>query len=139
MTDTDHSSQIEKVVLEARLEIYRQHWEQFRHYDQLRWQAPGIALASGAAILALSGDKPWFPPSLATALFGGVLLFSAYMIYRIRAAISRNRLDLQRIAETIGDPSVPSMSGRFGATSVMGIFLLVAGLAMLVWSYVLWL
>ena len=113
------------------LEIYRQKYEQFRHLDRLRWQAPGLVFVSGAALLAVAGNCRWLPPQIPLSFFGLISLLSAYMTYRIALGITFNRNVLAEVAERIGDHDVPPNIAGLGASLIFRCFMIAVGISAL--------
>ncbi len=117
---------------EIALEIYRQKYENFRHFDKLRWQSPGIGLATGSAVLALARESDGLPAWWALLIFGGFSILIFFVMFRIRKGLEKNRDALDTVARIIGDESVPETTPRFGASWWFAQFMLVLGAISLV-------
>jgi hypothetical protein len=106
------------------VEVYKQKYENFRHFDRLRWQMPGIAFAISAGVIALS-VRPGVPLTLVTLL---LLLMAcgvgvcAFAMSRIRARLEENRTALIEVAVRVGDYRV-ARPGTASATFVLERFL----------------
>ena len=95
------------------IEIYRQRYETFRHFDKLRWQMLQIlvAVASATALLLRSTSGPidwWF-----FCLLGSALAIIGFVILRIGNGIQANAKILKSAAEAIGDEGIPDVSNRW--------------------------
>lgn len=112
---------------EIALEIYRQKYEVFRHFDRLRWQLPTIALPAGGAVLGLATDDLGWPDWWALILFGFMSSLVGFAIFRIRKGIHKNHDCILEIASQIGDYSVLKLKKRFGATWWFALFMLILG------------
>ncbi len=89
------------------VEIYRQRYETFRHFDKLRWQMLQIlvAVASATALLLRSSTGTiewWF-----FCLLGASLLIIGFVMIRIGHGINANASVLKKAADAIGDDGVP--------------------------------
>lgn len=123
-------------------EIYRQKYENFRHFDKLRWQMPGIALAIGAGVVAVAvrqGTPPPYVPVI-LVLMGLGTSVCAYAMHRIRFRLEENREALRKVGLQIGDTHVHGPEAR-SATRALELFLwcvaICAGLAAIaiIWRY----
>jgi hypothetical protein len=112
---------------EIALEIYRQKYEIFRHFDRLRWQLPTIALPAGGAVLGLASDEVGWPVWWALLLFGFMSGLVGFAIFRIRIGIHRNHDCLLKIAPQIGDYSVLKLKKCCGATWWFALFMVTLG------------
>jgi len=96
------------------IEIYKQKYENFRHFDKLRWQMPGIALAISAGVVALSA-RPGMPLDLISLLLVLTAMGTAvcaYTVHRIRYRLEENREALIEVARRIGDTRVHGPESR---------------------------
>lgn len=115
------------------LAIYKEKYANFRHFDTLRWQIPGLVFVVGGAILigAPRGDGvfpgPWF-----LFLYGLFVILCARLMGRIGYHMKRNTKVLGSIARRIGDRSIPVPPGRTGAAYSMEKFIWVLGIGALV-------
>jgi hypothetical protein len=123
------NSSLSKVELEIALEIYRQKYEIFRHFDRLRWQLPGLTLAIGAIVLTLARGKDSMPYWWGFCIFGFICFFSSFGIHRIRKGIKLNHGNLERISELLGDPTIPKHTKKLGATWWLCFLLFLIGIA----------
>ena len=111
------------------VEIYRQKYENFRHFDRLRWQMPGIALAIGAGVVAVSA-RPSVPLPLimlVLLLMGSGTCVCAYSMRRIRARLEENRKALIEVAHLIGDDRIATPGTKSGTRSLERFLWCVAG------------
>jgi len=97
---------------DEKLEIYRQRYETFRHFDKLRWQMLQIlvAIASATALLLRSTTGPiewWF-----YCLLGVSLLIVGFVMIRIGSSIRTNASVLKEAAEALGDEGMPDVSNQ---------------------------
>lgn len=92
------------------LEIYRQRYETFRHFDKLRWQMLQIlvAIASATALLLryTTGTLEWW----FFCLLGISLLIIGFVMIRIGDGIRANNKVLKKVAEAIDDNGIPIVS-----------------------------
>ena len=110
------------------VEIYRQKYENFRHFDRLRWQMPGIALAIGAGVVAVSA-RPSVPLPLIVlvlVLMGSGTCVCAYSMRRIRVRIEENREALIDVGMLIGDNRIATPGKKSGTRSLERFLWLVA-------------
>lgn len=94
-------------MTDKNLEIYRQRYETFRHFDKLRWQMLQIlvAVASATAFILRSTSGPiewWF-----LSLLGLALIIVGSVMLRIGVGIKANAMVLKKAAEEIGDSDCP--------------------------------
>ena len=96
------------------IEIYKQKYENFRHFDKLRWQMPGIALAIGAGVVALASRSgvPLDLVSLLLLLLSMGTAVCAYTVHRIRYRLEENRAALIEVAHRLGDDHVHGPESR---------------------------
>ena len=94
-------------MTDKNLEIYRQRYETYRHFDKLRWQMLQIlvAIASATALLLryTTGTLEWW----FFCLLGMSLLIIGLVMIRISDGIRANNKVLKKAAEAIGDNGVP--------------------------------
>ena len=94
-------------MTDENLEIYRQRYETFRHFDKLRWQMLQIlvAIASATALLLryTTGTLEWW----FFCILGMSLLIIGLVMIRISDGIRANNKVLKKAAEAIGDNGVP--------------------------------
>ena len=112
------------------IEIYKQKYETFRHFDRLRWQLLQIAIFSSAGIVAFSetaGDYS-LPTLFARAAVGVILVFIAIVMLRLRRDMVTNTSVLREAGRRIGDESIPSATiGWRNITSWIAFFFGAAG------------
>ena len=96
-------------MTDENLEIYRQRYETYRHFDKLRWQMLQIlvAIASATALLLryTTGTLEWW----FFCLLGTSLLIIGYVMIRIGNGIRANAKILKKAAEVIGDNGIPAI------------------------------
>jgi phosphatidylglycerophosphate synthase len=114
------------------LEIYKQKYEVFRHFDNLRWHVPTICISAGSILLAFASKKDQTSAWWAFVIFGFLSLFSAFSIYRVRKGIHQNHGALVTIAKKIGDTNIPTLKKKGGATWWLSIILLIIGIAAII-------
>ena len=119
-------------MTDENLEIYRQRYETFRHFDKLRWQMLQIlvAIASATALLLryTAGTLEWW----FFCLLGTSLLIIGFVMMRIGNGIRANNKVLKKAAEAIGDNGIPTVSNPWKSVAhwisvsvmVLGTFLL---------------
>lgn len=112
-----------------KLEIYRQKYEVFRHFDSLRWHIPTFSLGAGSLLLGFAAKEGQTPAWWAFCVFGVLSLFSSFAIYRVRKGLHKNHEALSAIACIIGDNYIPKTQKRFGATWWLCIIFLMLGIA----------
>ena len=120
-----------KDKIDIQLEIYRQKYEVYRHLDKLRWNVPTISLAAGTVLLTFSGEND-SPKWWAFVVFGILLLFSSYAVFRMRKGIAKNHQTLVEFASILGDNSISELKKRGGATWWLAIVMFVGGLAAII-------
>jgi len=130
------NSALDTAEREIALEIYRQKYENFRHFDRLRWQSPGVGLATGSAVLALAREADGLPAWWALVIFGGLSILIYFVMFRIRKGLEKNRDALDFVARILGDDSVPPTMLRFGASWWFARFMFTLGVLSLVMAVV---
>ncbi len=113
-----------------RIEVYKQKYENFRHFDKLRWQAPGIALAIAAGVVAFSAREGTSPRMLSILLLvlGTLTCLCAFTMWRIGAQLEANREILDKAAKLVGDNDIPGRTRFFrSATWYFQLFLWLVG------------
>ena len=110
------------------LEIYRQKYEVFRHFDKLRWQIPTFTLGAGSLLLAFAPRKGEQPAWWSFVILGILLFFSSFAVFRVRMGIFKNHSALDAAAKAIGDTTIPAQP-KYGATWWLSILLMLAGFA----------
>ena len=97
-------------MTDENIEIYRQRYETFRHFDKLRWQMLQIlvAIASATALLLryTAGTLEWW----FFCLLGTSLLIIGFVMIRIGHGIRANNKVLKKAAKAIGDKRIPTVS-----------------------------
>ena len=128
-------------MTDENIEIYRQRFETFRHFDKLRWQMMQIlvAVASATALLLRStaGTIVWW----FYCLLGASLLFIGFVMIRIGNGIKANARVLKKAAENVGDDGMPTTSSLWRSVAhwisvsvmVLGTFLLATSIWMAVY------
>lgn len=115
-----------------RLAAYHEKHLNFRHFDILRWQVPGIAFAVGGALLSFGPRaRSGLPTPAVLAVYGVFALLCAYLMYRVGWNLRRNNVVLRRYALSFGDHSVPPKPRWEGASVYVEIFLGLTGFASL--------
>ena len=103
----------ELIMTDENLEIYRQRYEAFRHFDKLRWQMLQIlvAIASATALLLryTAGTLEWW----FFCLLGASLLVIGFVMIRIGNGIRANNKVLKKAAKAIGDNGIPTVSNSW--------------------------
>ena len=119
-------------MTDKNLEIYRQRYETYRHFDKLRWQMLQIlvAIASATALLLryTTGTLEWW----FFCLLGASLLIIGFVMIRIGDGIRANNKVLKKVAKAIGDNRIPTVSNPWKSVAhwisvlvmVLGTFLL---------------
>ena len=121
---------------EIALEVYRQKYEVFRHFDSLRWQIPTFTLGAGSLLLALAVGKDKQPAWWSFFVFGLLCLFSSFAVFRVRKGIEKNHDALDAAAKYIGDTTIPTPP-KHGATWWLSVMLMLFGLALILAGIVL--
>ncbi len=131
-------------VIQAKyLEIYKEKYANFRHFDTLRWQIPQLVFVVGGAIASFAPRKEEsYPPPWLLFLYGPFALLCAWLMRRVSYNMKLNTKILRSIAMRLGDASIPISPGRIGAAYwmekfiwILGIVALVSG-AYLYWNYI---
>lgn len=107
--------------------VYQQKYAQFRHYDTLRWQIPGLVFAVGGALFTLGKTASGLPHFLAIALYGLFAIAGAFVMGRIRHHLRANDRILRRFAMSFGDFGVLPPPGKRSASTRMQFLLNVVG------------
>ena len=127
-------------MTDENIEIYRQRYETFRHFDKLRWQMLQIlvAIASATALLLryTAGTLEWW----FFCLLGTSLLIIGFVMIRIGHGIRANNKVLKKAAKTIGDKRIPTVSNLWKSVAhwisvlvmALGAFLLITSIWMAV-------
>ena len=117
------------------IEIYKQKYENFRHFDKLRWGAVPLTFAA-AGLFSISRDAQGNPTWWVLIVFGVFALITAWSMRRVNLGIEMNRRVLQEVATMLGDNSVPPAPLRFGASTLfygtlfaMGLLAILVGIA----------
>lgn len=122
------------------IEIYRQRYETFRHFDRLRWQMLQIlvAVASATALILRSttGSLEWW----FYGLLGVALSILGFVMIRINGGIRGNALVLRKAAKSVGDEGMPDVSQKWKSVAhwiavlviALGAFLVVKSIFMAV-------
>lgn len=126
--------------LEERTAVYVQKYENFRHFDSLRWQMPGLVFAVGGAIFGFAPRMgSGLPHYLASGMYGLFALAGVFLMHRIRLGLRRNNTSLRRFAISLGDYSVRPPREWIGASIVIHLLLALVGLGSLALSVYGWL
>ena len=88
------------------LEIYKQRYETYRHFDKLRWQMLQIAVGAGSVVLAFGGGSSG-PDWWVLAVVGLLLVIFGFVMERIRHGILMNGTVLKKVGELVGDVDIP--------------------------------
>ncbi len=112
------------------LEIYRQKYLNFRHFDTLRWGVHTVVIAA-AGLVAAYAEKATGPDAstyitLLMALFGVFSLLGWWLLYRLAYTHMKNSIALKIIADKIGDWSVPPIAEKGQSTRSSAAFLFMA-------------
>ena len=124
-------------MTDENLEIYRQRYETYRHFDKLRWQMLQIlvAIASATALLLryTTGTLEWW----FFCLLGTSLLIIGFVMIRIGNGIRANNKVLKKAAEAIGDNGIPTVSNPWKSVAHW-ISVLVMALGALLFGTSIW-
>jgi hypothetical protein len=113
---------------EFRLAAYREKHSNFRHFDILRWQVPGIAFAVGGALLSFAPRaQNGLPIPAVLAVYGVFAVLCWYLMFRVGWNLRRNNVWLRRYSLTFGDDSIPPKPRFKGAAVYVELFLLFVG------------
>ena len=114
------------------VEIYKERYATFRHFDNLRWKSPTIVLGGGTALLGLAKTETQvYPPCWSLVVFSILCFLSAFLIFQIRKRIRINGVELARAGIKIGDTTIPNDTSWKGASLWFMLFLVVLGVASL--------
>lgn len=97
---------------EAAVQIYQQKYLQYRHFDILRWQVPGLVATLGALILSFGVDRARFVLPWLLLAYAGFAYLCGYFLQRITYHHDVNTSALRRVARRLGDWSVPGPTAR---------------------------
>ena len=120
------------------LEVYRQRYETFRHFDKLRWQMLQILVAIGTAttliLRSTSGPLGWW-----FFMFSGAgLVVLSIAMHKINQGLRKNGETLKAKGEAIGDTEIPEVSNQWCSiahwlmlgTLLLGLFCWFTGLTL---------
>ncbi len=121
---------------DSHIEIYRQRYETFRHFDKLRWQMLQLLVAIGSAtalvLRSTKGEVEWG----FYLLLGSALTFNALVIFRVNSGIRANSIVLHKAAVEIGDSSIPDVSANIkSASHWLAVLVLILGLGLIIKSF----
>lgn len=102
---------------EKYIEIYRQRYETFRHLDKLRWQILQIFVAVCTAFTILYKSKTGTIEPFYFLIFGIIIIFLSYFMFKIGEGIIKNNFVLEKVGEKIGDTDIPISKNIWEASS----------------------
>jgi hypothetical protein len=123
---------------ENTLEVYRQRYETFRHFDTLRWQMLQTAVASAGIVLALGKDSIGAGMWWLWASVGGILLALGAAMLKVNSGIIANSLMLKSAGEKLGDDRIPDQKKRRSVANWIALFMCSIGSACLVGAIYKW-
>ena len=95
----------------ALLEVYRQKYQNFRHFDTLRWSVHTVVITAGGLVVTFAAKAT--EPSGETEttvlllLFGVFALLGWWLLYRLTYNHMKNSFALEGVAQLIGDLTIP--------------------------------
>ena len=101
----------------AELEIYKQRYETYRHFDRLRWQMLQISVGSGALTLAFARNG-FEPEWWVFAVVGTMLMIFGIVMIRIGHGIKMNNQVLLKVAALVGDADIPPVLNWWKSVSL---------------------
>lgn len=111
------------------LAIYKEKYANFRHFDTLRWQIPGLVFVVGGVMISFAPRKDQIlPEPWVLLLYGPFVLLCAWLMTRISYHMKRNTRVLKGVAMPLGDHSIPISPGMGGAAFWVEKFLFVLGI-----------
>ena len=96
------------------LEVYRQKYLNFRHFDTLRWGVHTVVITAGGLVVTFAAKAT--EPGGETAITVLLLLFGAFaslgwwLLYRLAYNHMKNSFVLEEVARQIGDLTIPPVS-----------------------------
>ena len=133
-TDEERAKQdaVRKLDEEFRRWAYREKYANFRHFDILRWQVPGLAFVVGGALLGFGHQaKTGLPNPAVLVVYGVFAVLCWHLMYRVGWNLRENNRVLWRYSLSFGDDSIPPKPRLRGAALYVEIFLLLVGLGSL--------
>lgn len=125
----------------ALLEIYRQKYLNFRHFDTLRWgvhtvviTAAGLVVTFAARAEELGRQKE---TTLLVFLFGAFAILCWWLLYRLAYNHMKNSFVLEKIASQIGDPTIPEVPRPWRALLPSAAFAFMAFVGAIGWVAIL--
>jgi hypothetical protein len=111
---------------EQDIEVYRQRYETFRHFDRLRWQMLQllVAVVSAAGLVSRASSQPvggWL-----WVMVGLACLIIAIVMFRVSSGMRGNNVALMEAAARLGDEDIPDLqngmkSFSFWLTVIVGL------------------
>ena len=95
---------------DAKIEIYRQRYEVWRHLDKLRVQMIQILIAVGSGAAVTVRLSPEFAGSSFWILIGGSVFAIAVVMGRVSDGIRANNKVLKEAGSAVGDIGIPDNS-----------------------------
>lgn len=122
------------------LAIYKEKYANYRHFDTLRWQIPGLVFVVGGVVIGFAPRKELiYPEPWVLLLYGPFVLLCAWLMARFGYHMKRNTKVLKGVAMRLGDHSIPVSPGWLGAVFWIEMFLWGLGiLATIRGAYSLW-
>ena len=132
--DIEHIEDIEEPSkkIDVLLEIYRQKYLNFRHFDTLRWGVHTVVIAAAGLVATVAGKdaQAMNKPSVTILLFGFAMfsLSGWLLLYRLAYNHMKNSYALEAVAEKLGDKSIPSVpEGKQTLSSAAFLFMCFIG------------
>jgi hypothetical protein len=98
------------------LEIYRQKYLNFRHFDTLRWGVHTVVITAGGLLVTFAARTTEVRHTEITVLlllFGFFAGFSWFLLYRIAYNQMKNSIVLRSVAREIGDLTIPEVPTKW--------------------------
>ena len=137
-SDQNEVLSLDKNDQDIALQIYTQKYLQYRHFDTIRWQVPGLVGTLGVFILRFGTNQDGSLPPILLIGYGTFALLCGYFLHRLMFHMKSNTLALTQIGNLLGDSSIPPHTRNpKSAAFWFVLFTLAIGLASL--GYGLWL
>lgn len=113
---------------EFSLTLYREKYANFRHFDTLRWQIPGLVfLVAGAIIGFAPRMSNGYPAPWILIFYGIFVVLFAWLMSRISQNMKLNTFALKSLAIRLGDYSIPKSPGKRSAAFWIEMFFWLLG------------